>query len=112
MGISAGNGLIFDWAGAGPRTTSWPAHVMLDDETLRDGLQSPSVTDPPAAVKVEILHLMENLGIETVDVGLPGAGARQREAVHALCREISDWRMRIRANCAARTMMEIGRAHV
>ncbi len=105
MAISAGNGLIFDWAGAGPRTTSWPAHVMLDDETLRDGLQSPSVTDPPVAAKVEILHLMENLGIETVDVGLPGAGARQREAVLALCREISDRRMRIRPNCAARTMM-------
>ena len=105
MGISGGNGLIFDWAGAGPRTTSWPAHVMLDDETLRDGLQSPSVTDPPAAAKVEILHFMENLGIETVDVGLPGAGARQREAVLALCREISDRRMRIRPNCAARTMM-------
>ena len=105
MGISVGNGLIFDWAGAGPRTTSWPAHVMLDDETLRDGLQSPSVTDPPAAAKVEILHLMENLGIETVDVGLPGAGARQHEAVLALCREISDRRMHIRPNCAARTMM-------
>jgi 2-isopropylmalate synthase len=105
MGISVGNGLIFDWASAGPRTTVWPAHVMLDDETLRDGLQSPSVTDPPAAVKVEILHLMENLGIETVDVGLPGAGARQREAVLALCREISSQRMRIRPNCAARTMM-------
>ncbi|MGA2456291.1 MAG: LeuA family protein [Terriglobales bacterium] len=105
MGISVENGLIFDWARAGPRTTSWPAHVMLDDETLRDGLQSPSVTDPPAAVKVEILHLMENLGIETADVGLPGAGARQREAVLALCREISSQRMHIRPNCAARTMM-------
>jgi 2-isopropylmalate synthase len=106
MGISVENdGLIFDWARAGPRTTSWPAHVMLDDETLRDGLQSPSVTAPPVAAKVEILHLMENLGIETVDVGLPGAGARQREAVLALCREISGRRMRIRPNCAARTMM-------
>jgi 2-isopropylmalate synthase len=105
MGVSVDNGLIFDWAGAGARTTSWPAHVMLDDETLRDGLQSPSVTDPPAAAKVEILHLMENLGIETVDVGLPGAGARQREAVLALCREISNRRMRIRPNCAARTMV-------
>jgi 2-isopropylmalate synthase len=105
MGISVGNGLIFDWASAGPRTTSWPAHVMLDDETLRDGLQSPSVTDPPVAAKIEILHLMENLGIETADVGLPGAGARQREAVLALCREISGQRMRIRPNCAARTMM-------
>jgi 2-isopropylmalate synthase len=105
MGISAANGFIFDWAGAGPRTTSWPAHVMLDDETLRDGLQSPSVTDPPVAAKLEILHLMENLGIETLDVGLPGAGTRQREAVLALCREISNQRMRIRPNCAARTMM-------
>jgi len=105
MGISAANGFIFDWAGAGPRTASWPAHVMLDDETLRDGLQSPSVTDPPVAAKLEILHFMENLGIETADVGLPGAGTRQREAVLALCREISDQRMRIRPNCAARTMM-------
>jgi 2-isopropylmalate synthase len=78
---------------------------MLDDETLRDGLQSPSVTDPPVGAKIEILHLMENLGIETVDVGLPGAGTRQREAVLALCREISDRRMHIRPNCAARTMM-------
>ena len=75
MGVSVKNGLIFDWARAGPRTTSWPAHIMLDDETLRDGLQSPSVTDPPVTAKVEILHFMENLGIETVDVGLPGAGA-------------------------------------
>jgi 2-isopropylmalate synthase len=105
MGISVGNGLIFDWARAGPRTISWPAHVMLDDETLRDGLQSPSATDPPAAAKIEILRLMEALGIETLDVGLPGAGARQREAVLALCREISSQRMRIRPNCAARTMM-------
>lgn len=78
---------------------------MLDDETLRDGLQSPSVTDPPVAAKLEILHLMENLGIETLDVGLPGAGARQRDAVLALCREISSRRMHIRPNCAARTMM-------
>lgn len=99
------NGLIFDWASAGPRTNSWPAHVMVDDETLRDGLQSPSVTDPPVVAKIEILHLMEKLGIETLDVGLPGAGTRQRDAVLALCREISNWRMHLRPNCAARTMM-------
>jgi len=105
MNSSPGNGLIFDWGRAGPRTTFWPSHVMLDDETLRDGLQSPSVTDPPVPAKIEILHLMEDLGIETADVGLPGAGTRQREAVLALCREISDQRMRIRPNCAARTMM-------
>jgi 2-isopropylmalate synthase len=78
---------------------------MLDDETLRDGLQSPSVIDPSLETKVEVLHLMERLGIETADVGLPGAGRRQLESVTRLCREISDNRMRIRPNCAARTLM-------
>lgn len=97
--------LIFDWATAGPERVAWPEHVMLDDETLRDGLQSPSVTDPSLEVKLRILHLMDRLGIETADVGLPGAGPRQLEAVTRLCREISDEGLRIRPNCAARTMM-------
>lgn len=99
------NDLIHDWAEMGPRRAHWPAHVMLDDETLRDGLQSPSVTDPAVEVKVRLLHLMEGLGVETADVGLPGAGARQREGVLRLCREISEQRLRIRPNCAARTLM-------
>jgi len=96
--------LIYDWAAAGavvPR----PDQAMLDDETLRDGLQSPSVTDPPVELKVEILHLMNDLGIETANVGLPGAGPRQRTAVERLCREIADQRLRIRANCAGRTVV-------
>lgn len=95
--------LIHDWAAdeyPGPRT-----RPMLDDETLRDGLQSPSVTDPPTDVKVRILHLMDRLGIETADIGLPGAGPRQREAVEQLCREIDQSGLRIKANCAARTLM-------
>ena len=96
--------LIFDWAQSGSRQRDLPAHVMLDDETLRDGLQSPSVIDPPVETKVEILHLMESFGIETANVGLPGAGARQFEAVSRLCREISVQKMRIRPNCAARTL--------
>jgi 2-isopropylmalate synthase len=78
---------------------------MLDDETLRDGLQSPSVVDPPTEVKVKILHLMNSLGIETADIGLPGAGPRQRNAVETLCREIANEKLRIKANCAARTMI-------
>ncbi len=105
MGTPEEKSLIYDWAETGPRQAHWPGHVMIDDETLRDGLQSPSVTDPPVETKLRILHLMESLGIETADVGLPGAGARQREAVLRLCREIVDQRMRIRANCAARTLM-------
>ena len=95
--------LIYDWAVAGGAAP--PARTaMLDDETLRDGLQSPSVTDPPVETKIEILHLMNGLGIETADVGLPGAGPRQREAVERLCREIGDHHLRIQANCAARTV--------
>jgi 2-isopropylmalate synthase len=78
---------------------------MLDDETLRDGLQSPSVIDPPTDIKIKILHLMDSLGIETADIGLPGAGPRQRDAVERLCREIADEGLRIQANCAARTMI-------
>ncbi len=97
--------LIHDWAETGPRRAQWPTRVMIDDETLRDGLQSPSVTDPPVETKLQILHLMESLGIETADVGLPGAGQRQREAVLRLCREIAQHRLRIRANCAARTLL-------
>ncbi len=99
------NALVYDWAEAGPRNAHYPRQVMLDDETLRDGLQSPSVNDPPLDTKVELLHIMEDLGIETADVGLPGAGAHQREAVLRLCREISDQRLHIQANCAARTLM-------
>jgi len=105
MNSAEDRNLIFDWAAQGPRRAQWPDHVMLDDETLRDGLQSPSVSDPSLETKVTTLHLMESLGIETADVGLPGAGARQREAVTILCREIDHERMRIRPNCAARTMM-------
>jgi len=97
--------LIFDWAARGPRRGRWPDHVMIDDETLRDGLQSPSVSDPSLETKVAILHLMESLGIEAADVGLPGAGPQQREAVTTLCHEIDRERMRIRPNCAARTMV-------
>jgi 2-isopropylmalate synthase len=105
MNSAEKNGLIFDWAATGPRRGQWPNHVMIDDETMRDGLQSPSANDPSLGTKVALLHLMEGMGIETADVGLPGAGPRQREAVTTLCREIDRERMRIRPNCAARTMM-------
>ena len=97
--------LIYDWAAHERKDSLPPRLAMLDDETLRDGLQSPSVTDPSVDVKVKILHLMNALGIETADIGLPGSGPRQREAVERLCREIDRGKLRIRANCAARTMI-------
>lgn len=78
-------------------------NVLLNDETLRDGLQSPSVRDPSIAEKIQILHLMEALGINSLDLGLPGAGARAVADCEALAREIVRHKMKIRANCAART---------
>jgi len=105
MSTPAERELIHDWAEHGPHRFERRDGVMLDDETLRDGLQSPSVTDPSVETKVRILHLMDRLGIETADVGLPGAGPRQYEAVETLCREIADSRLKIRANCAGRTLL-------
>ena len=94
--------LIYDWNhdAAAPR-----AVAMLDDETLRDGLQSPSVRTPTIDEKIELLTHMDGLGIDTADIGLPGAGARVARDVERLARAIADGRMRIRANCAARTMI-------
>ena len=105
MKLSDEKRLVYEWAEDGPNRYEGAPGVMLDDETLRDGLQSPSVTDPELQDKVEILHLMNSLGIETANIGLPGAGQRQREAVERLCREIIDHDLRIRPNCAGRTLM-------
>ncbi len=95
--------LIYDWNQNHPPELKPAGPVMINDETLRDGLQSPSVRDPSIAEKIEILHWMEALGINSLDLGLPGAGTRAVEAVTALAREIVAHRMKIRANCAART---------
>jgi 2-isopropylmalate synthase len=95
--------LIYDWNKNVPPGLKPPGPVLLNDESLRDGLQSPSVRDPSIAEKIEILHLMEALGIHSLALGLPGAGARAVEAVTALAREIASHKMKIRANCAART---------
>jgi 2-isopropylmalate synthase len=94
--------LIYDWnrQGAAFRPAG---RVLLNDESLRDGLQSPSVRDPSIEEKIKILHLMEALGINYLDLGLPGAGPRAQEHVERLAQEISRSRMKIRGNCAART---------
>ena len=95
--------LIYDWNLLYPKSLHPPGPVRLTDETLRDGLQSPSVRDPSIKQKIEILHLMEALGINTLDLGLPGAGPRAVEHVTALAREIVAHKMKITAYCAART---------
>jgi 2-isopropylmalate synthase len=95
--------LIYDWNQNFPPELKPARPVMLNDESLRDGLQSPSVRDPSIPEKLEILHLMEALGIDSLDLGLPGAGPRAVEAVTALAREIATQKLKITANCAART---------
>src|SRR5579859_6726584 len=95
--------LIYDWNTAKGREIPLGRRVMLDDETLRDGLQNPSVRDPSIEEKIHILHLMEDLGIDTVNIGLPGAGPRAYHDTEALAQEIVRCRMKIRPNCAART---------
>src|SRR6201987_1297462 len=95
--------LIYDWNQNLPPGLKFPGPVLLDDESLRDGLQSPSVRDPSIPEKLEILHLMEALGINLADIGLPGAGPRAFSHCEAIAREIASQRMRLKPNCAART---------
>jgi len=95
--------LIHDWNTSEP-VPARPA-VMLDDETLRDGLQSPSVRTPSIDDKLRILHLIDKLGIDTADIGLPGAGPHVVADVERLARAIVEDRLSVRANCAARTVI-------
>ena len=95
--------LIYDWNRQGVEQA--PARrIEFDDETLRDGLQSPSVIDPPIEKKIELLHLMDSLGIDSADIGLPGAGPRAVADVTRLAKEIVDCKLDVKANCAARTV--------
>lgn len=95
--------LVYDWNVIDPELRSPNRHIGFDDETLRDGLQSPSVFEPPVEKKIELLHLMNALGIDTVDIGLPGAGGTHAAGVELMAREIADKKLEIRPNCAART---------
>jgi len=98
------NEWIYDWNVATPSAIPPGTRILLNDETLRDGLQNPSVHDPSIEEKIAILHLMESLGIDSVNIGLPGAGPRAIEHTEALAREIATQRMKIKPNCAARTL--------
>src|SRR5258705_37917 len=86
-----------------PELTLPNRHIGFDDETLRDGLQSPSVSEPPVEQKIELLHLMDALGIDTADIGLPGAGGTHAAGVELMACEIAEKKLKIRPNCAART---------
>ncbi|HLQ37611.1 MAG TPA: LeuA family protein [Planctomycetota bacterium] len=96
--------LIYDWnAAAGGFRPARP--LQFDDETLRDGLQSPTVSDPELQQKFELLELMDQLGIHTANLGLPGAGGRPRADILALARHIATRRLKLGANVACRTVV-------
>jgi isopropylmalate/homocitrate/citramalate synthase len=97
--------LIYDWNKGGIADLKGVVHIQFDDETLRDGLQSPSVTDPTIDQKIRILHLMEALGIQSANIGLPGAGPRAYNDTLELAKEIARCNMKISPNCAARTVL-------
>lgn len=98
--------LVHDWNhAAGEELAPGRGRVELDDETLRDGLQSPSVRAPTIEQKLEILHKIAGLGIESADIGLPGAGAHAAEDVERLALEIAEQKLGVEANCAARTVI-------
>src|SRR6266403_672324 len=103
MADPANSEYIYDWNRASSPAIAPGTRVLLNDETLRDGLQNPSVYDPTIEEKIEILHLMEALGIDAVNIGLPGAGPRAFAHTEALAREIATQRMKVKPNCAART---------
>jgi len=81
---------IYDWNELKKRTSISNKKFELYDETLRDGLQSPSVTDPDVDKKLELLELMEQLGISCADIGLPGAGSRAKADVLAMAKAMSE----------------------
>jgi 2-isopropylmalate synthase len=98
---------VYDWNNVERRApVVLKGRFELHDETLRDGLQNPSVIDPPIADKLEILHLLDQVGVDTCDVGLPGAGPRAFGDVLRLCREMVEQKLHIRPTCAGRTLVQ------
>jgi 2-isopropylmalate synthase len=96
--------LIYDWNEVGRKGRLIPKNVTFFDETLRDGLQNPSVADPQIEAKLKLLHLMADLGIHVADIGLPGSSPRAYNDVLRMCREIADHRLPLRVACAGRTV--------
>jgi len=98
--------LVYDWNVAAREGRIAKPGFALHDETLRDGIQNPSVVDPSVGDKLEIVTLLDEVGVESVDLGLPGAGPRAFDDVLTLCRGVVDQRLAIRPACAARTKVE------
>ena len=95
--------LIYDWNAQGEQPAKPARKVEFDDETLRDGLQSPSVTDPSIEDKLRIIHYMHAIGVDNADIGLPGAGPHVQRTVERIAREIVDQKLSVYPSAAGRT---------
>ncbi len=96
--------LIFDWNSVEKVAKLSPKRrIQFLDETLRDGIQSPSVVDPAIDDKLRLVDIANDLGIDTMDIGLPGAGRRAVEDVTIIAEHIRDGKLTVKASCAART---------
>jgi len=96
--------LIYDWNSTEKVAPLSPKRrIQFLDETLRDGIQSPSVVDPSIDDKLRLVELANDLGIDTMDIGLPGAGKRAVEDVTTIAEHIKSQRLKVKASCAART---------
>jgi len=101
--------LIYDWNSIDyeieRKPSNHPHELWFDDETLRDGLQSPSARNPSIEEKIELIDFMERLGIQKVDLGLPGAGPFHIEHIDAMLQHMGDNEYEIRPGCAVRTVV-------
>src|SRR5688500_9519699 len=96
--------LIYDWNSVEKVAPLSPKRrIQFLDETLRDGIQSPSVVDPAIDDKLRLVDIANDLGIDTMDIGLPGAGKRAIEDVTIIAEHIRSAKLRVKASCAART---------
>ena len=95
--------LLYDWNLNGHKVSPPMRKVELHDETLRDGIQCPSVHDPDIEAKMQVVRLLDQAGVASVNVGLPGAGKRATEDSQLLVEMIRDEGLAIRPGCAART---------
>ena len=98
--------VIYDWNKVESRGPITDKKVILFDETLRDGIQSPSAIDPTTEQKIDFLHLADALGIQHLNVGLPGAGKRQHDDVVRMVTEVRDQKLKIQLAVACRTVVK------
>ena len=101
--------LIYDWNRNDYQInrdeSNHPHELWFDDETLRDGLQSPSARNPTIEQKIELVDYMERLGIQKVDLGLPGAGPFHVDHIDAMLGHMGENDYQLRPGCAVRTVV-------